>query len=166
MRPPGSRDCQDMYRSRAVSGSEVTADGSIGVFALATVGLTGKGSLNLTFYRLTDSREPLTVRTVRLIAVTTMTNGREVHFNNDGVSAPVTGEFSYSTYFPGIPIQVEFSSGDRTWSREMNLEPNYAPNYIKGISVEPSAPKTIAEFRALPRHPATRTPFFPKTELP
>jgi hypothetical protein len=154
-----------MYRSQGVAGKAITADGTIGVFALAEVSITEHGTLHLTFYRLTDSREPVSVRLVRLLTTRTMTEGRYVEFPASGVSNPVIGDFDYSTYFPAIPVQVEFSSGDRTWSREIELRPQYADSYFSGIGVEPKAPKTLEEFRAWPLN-APEKPKFAATERP
>lgn len=155
------------YSTSGVSGSIVTADGSIGVFALASVGLTNRGSLTLTFYRLTDSREPLTVRKVRLRTTETMTEGREIRFNEDGVSSPVQGRFGYSSYFPAIPIQVEFSSRGHTWSREIELRHAIAEKRLDAIRLYPKSPKSVSEFRAL--HSPTEAPAkasFSATERP
>jgi hypothetical protein len=136
------------------------------VFAVASVGITRRGSLTLTFYRLSDSREPLAVRRVRLSNTTTMTEGREIQFNEDGVSIPVHGRFDYSVYFPAIPIQVEFSSGEHTWSRDMDLRFSYVDNYIDGIGIEPKPPRSVAEFLALRQSPEAGRSNGPTTERP
>lgn len=154
------------YLTNGVSGAVVTADESIGVFALASVSMRGRGSLKLTFYRLTSSREPLAVRKVRVGRIETMTEGREVQFNDEGVSNAVQGRFNYSSYYQGIPIQVEFSSGERTWSREIHLSPSIGPSYIEAIRASPKAPESVTEFRALQRPASPYKPSFAATERP
>lgn len=164
---PDGRILRRAYSTSGTSGSIVTADGSIGVFALASVSFMKRGSLTLTFYRLTDSRDPLVVHKVRLIASETMTDGLDVRFNDDGVSVPVQGSFNYTSYFPAIPIQVEFSSGGRTWSREIELRHAIAEKYFDAVRLHPKAPRTVTEFRAL--QPSSAVPAearFPTTERP
>jgi hypothetical protein len=163
---PGGKTNQHRYITSGVAGSIITADGSIGVFALASVSMRNRGSLTLTFYRLTESREPLSVHKVRILRGDTMNEGREVRFNDSGVSNPVKGRFSYSSSFPAIPIQVEFSSGGHKWSREIELRHSIGPTYIEAIKAYPKAPGTVTEFRALQRPAAPDKPGFPATERP
>jgi hypothetical protein len=158
---------QHRYITSAVSGSIVTADGSIGVFASASVSMNRRGSMTLTFYRLTESREPLTVRKVRFnLNRETMTDGREIRFNDSGVSNSVQGRFDYSSYFKAIPIQVEFSSGEHVWSRELELRHSIGKSFIDAIKAYPKAPGSVTEFRAMQRPAALDKPRFPATERP
>lgn len=167
VRTPDGKLLHHAYSTSGVSGSIVTADGSIGIFALGSVSLTKRGSLTLTFYRLTDSREPLTVHRVRLSTTETMTDGRDVRFNDDGVSSPVQGRFHYSSYFPAIPIQVEFSASGRTWSREIELRHTITEKYLDAARLRPKAPRTVTEFSALqPFSTAPTEARFPATERP
>jgi hypothetical protein len=95
-----------------------------------------------------------------------MTDGRDIRFNDSGVSNSVQGRFDYSSYFPAIPIQVEFSSGGYTWSREIELRHTIGPTYIEAIKAHPKAPKAVTEFLVLQRPGAPEKPGFPATERP
>ena len=145
-----NRNCRETYLSHAVSASAVTPEGSIGVFARATVSTRGHGTLQLAFYRLRDTSEEYRVRDAALIGARTMTEGRALEFDAGGVAATVRGEFAYGEYFPALPVDVHFGSSAHAYTCRMRLEFTRRYSFEDSVRAEPQIPRTVADFLALP----------------
>jgi len=150
--------CRPTYLSKSVTGRTLTPDDTIAVFALASVSTRGHGTLQLTFYKLRESAQEYRLRDVWLIGARTITEGRPIQFEANGVSGTVRGEFDYASYFPAIPIDVHVGSGTTAYTCRLRFEFSRTYSLADSVHGEPQIPGTMAEFLAL----APPTPIPPR----
>jgi hypothetical protein len=157
--------CRTTYISQAMSGRAITLEGTLGVFALSSVSLRDHGTLQLTFYRLRESSEVYRVQSVQLLSGKTMTDGRAIDFQGSNVSITVSGAFDYFSYAPAIPIEVGFASSTHNYVCGITLESTRTYNYMDAVRGEPTTPRTVAQFLALPPPTPNPDPHYPHPQV-